>query len=268
MSMKAVKFEFKRMLHERNLKISLIISMIVIIMDIFEFYMQRVEFGDISNTKLIQAWIGTDYQFAFNSLFYILLPVIACLPYGGSLYQDRNSGYDKNLLINATRKQYLLAKAVVVYISAFAAVAIPLLLNLFISAGLYRNERPEPFTYMSVVGIDRNMFPVLLNEHPVIYCLIYIAIDGVFAGAMGLLSMAVTGFCRSAFTVIMCPFILYIVTGAMLISGDGTTSGLFEGLNPLQSYCITYQKLLIIYALMMFVATGFIWIFNRKRDVL
>ena len=74
--MKAVKFEFKRMLHERNLKISLIISMIVIIMDIFEFYMQRVEFGDISNTKLIQAWIGTDYQFAFNSLFYILLPVM------------------------------------------------------------------------------------------------------------------------------------------------------------------------------------------------
>ena len=50
--------------------------------------MSRVEFGDFSNTQLIQAWIGRDYQFAFNSLFYIRLPVIACLPYGGSLYQD------------------------------------------------------------------------------------------------------------------------------------------------------------------------------------
>lgn len=44
--MKAVKFEFKRMLHERNLKISLIISMIVIIMDIFEFYM-HIKFKNI-----------------------------------------------------------------------------------------------------------------------------------------------------------------------------------------------------------------------------
>ena len=126
MLLNSIFFEVKRAMHGKNFAVSLLIGCFIALMDLCAFHTQYKGSNDMI---LLQAWIGTDFQFAYNSLFYVLLPVIACLPYAGSYYWDINSGYDKNILIKVSRKNYIVAKGAAVYISAFAAVVLPLLLS-------------------------------------------------------------------------------------------------------------------------------------------
>lgn len=87
--------------------------------------------------SLSQIWLGTDYQFAFNSIFFALLPLIACLPYASTCYSDIKSGYERTVCVKTLRINYVIAKAVAVSLSGAAAVAIPLLIDLFVAAGLW-----------------------------------------------------------------------------------------------------------------------------------
>ena len=103
---KVIIFELKRAFHGIGMKISLLLGMMVCILDLSLFYFQ---YGAPNGMILIQAWIGTDYQFAYNSLFYVLMPILACLPYAGSYFTDIDSGYEKNICIRTSRLSFLIA---------------------------------------------------------------------------------------------------------------------------------------------------------------
>lgn len=265
MLFRSIIFELKRAIHEKNFKISMLIGGFVVLMDLYTFYMQ---YKGSEGTILIQAWIGTDFQFAYNSLFYVLLPVIACMSYGGSYYHDMTSGYDKNLLIRSTRKNYILSKGIAVYVSAFLSVVLPLLINLFIAAGLYKNALPERLSFSAAGIIDCNRFPVLFSEKPVLYCLVFILIDGLFAGSLGLFSVAVSRWCRSGFAAIMLPFVIYIITGAIFVNPDGKSMAMMAMLNPVQSYITTYGEMILVYVVLTMACSLVVWLCGRKRDVI
>ena len=93
--MNTIKFELYRAFHSRNFVISLLIGSLICALDLITFI---VMFG-FNGRYLIDAWIGTDFPFAFNVMFFALLPVLACLPYGGSLFYDVKTGYDKNICV-------------------------------------------------------------------------------------------------------------------------------------------------------------------------
>ena len=86
-----MRFEFYRAFRSRGFYIALCAGIGVAVADILLFYQAFRQ--EISTKVFLQAWIGTDYQFVTNGLFYILLPVIAALPYAGSYYEDLKSGY-------------------------------------------------------------------------------------------------------------------------------------------------------------------------------
>lgn len=263
--MKNLKLELKRAFSSMTFKLSLIIGFFIVFADLYLFYKQ---YGVSQKKMLNQAWIGLDFQFAYNQVFYILLPIIACLPYAGSLYQDIQSGYEKNICIKISRRSYILSKSIAVFVSAFVAVTLPLLANLFIAAGLYPNLLPEKLTWLSAGIIDVYRFSKIFHTHPVGYMLIFIVIDGLIAGLMGLMSLCVSRFCRSVFAVIMFPFVLYITTSMLFLFKDGTTWALMEIANPNQTYRITNTLMVAIYITMFIITTTVIWLFTRKRDVL
>lgn len=265
MMFRSIKFELSRALRDKYFIISLLIGGIIVALDIVTFYTQYIE---SKKAILIQAWIGTDFAFAYHSLYYILLPVIACLAYGGSHYMDMSTGYNKNIILRTKRSCYLISKMIAVFVSAFLSVAIPLLCNLFIVAGIYRNELPERLTFTTAGIIDSQRFPVLFSENPVTYCLLFIIIGGVFGGLLGLISIMVSRWCRSAFSAIMFPFVLYTVTGALLKNANGTSYAVQDIIDPLQAYTVD-AKVMIVYFVAMFLMSVFvIWFGERKRDIL
>lgn len=265
--MKVVKFELKRAFHSRLFLVSLIIGLIICIADLLTF--ASVWEKEVGDARLILAWIGVNGRFAYNRIFYVLLPVLACLPYGGSYYTDMSSGYEKNICIKTSRSTYMLAKGLAVFSSAFVGVALPLLVNLFLCAGLYPNYYPEKLTFLSAGILDNGLFPVLYHRYPHFYCLVFIFIDGVFGGLMGLLSLCVSKLVESHFTAVVSPFVLYVVTGIAFQGTDGTHHwSLMQMLSPDQTY-VTLSYRFIAMGVGIFVCSLLVlWKQTKRRDIL
>lgn len=83
--MNIFKFEMQRAFKNIWLAVSVAIGTLIGLADIVLYLKQ---YGHKADCALIQIWLGTDYHFAYNSLFYVLLPLLACLPYAGTCYQD------------------------------------------------------------------------------------------------------------------------------------------------------------------------------------
>ena len=263
--MKIIRFELYRAFHSRTFLISLLIGTIICILDLITYCGQ---FGMDGHRFLVQAWIGTDYQFAYNEMFYVILPVLACLPYGGSLYTDMNTGYEKNICIRASRIQYAFAKGIGVFLSAFVSVALPLAINLFIAAGLFPNYVPERLEFMSIGLRDIQMFTLIYSYHPAVYCVIFIFIDALFAGAIALTSLSIAKIVKSHFTAVVTPMVIYIIS-SMLMEGDQYSNWAVLGmLNPRQYLTTRWYQMLIVYMAILSINSVIIWITARKRDVL
>ena len=138
--MRVLRFEMTRAFRNKWLAVSVALGTLIGLADI---WLNVSQYGFNRGRALIQTWIGTDYQFAYNSLFYVLLPLIACFPYAGSCYQDQKTGYESSICIKTSRLSYMIAKEAAVAASGAAAVACPLLIAMFIAAGIYPDKRPE-----------------------------------------------------------------------------------------------------------------------------
>lgn len=263
--MRVIKLEIYRAFHSRTFFASILIGMIISILDVITFF---CEFGMSGNKYLVQAWIGTDYQFAYNEMFYVLLPVIACLPYGGSLYWDIKSGYDKVICTRTSRLRYTFAKSLSVFLSAFVSIAIPLGINLFIVAGIYPNCIPERLEFMSIGLLDRHLFTLIYSYHPLLYCLIYMTIDSMFGGIIALTSLSLAKVVRSSFSAVVAPMVISIISSMMLSGDEQGNWGLLGMLNPRQYVTTLWYQMILVYLLILLVNLACIVLISRKRDII
>lgn len=263
--MRAFRFELYRVFHSRSLYISLLIGFTICVLDIVTFF---IEDNPAESAYLIQAWIGTDYRFAYNSMFFVLLPVLASLPYGGSLYTDIKSGYDKNICIKVSRLNYVLAKSCSVFISAFISVSMPLGINLLVTAGLYPNYIPERLEWLSIGLLDRHLFTLIYSNQPAVYCILYILIDGLFAGAIALSSLSIARAAKSHFSTVVMPMVIYITSGILLEGDDTGNWSIMAMLNPRQYLTTQLYQLIIAFLVTFTINIVIVLLFSRKRDIL
>lgn len=263
--MNIIRFEIKRAFRSKSFMLGVGIGLVVSLLDFITF---RSQYGTNSDKILIQAWIGTDYQFAYNSLFYVLLPLMACLPYGGTLFKDRREGYQKNICLKVARHHYIFAKALTVFLTAFVSVTLPLFANLIVTAGLYASRQPEKLYFLTAGIIDCNLFPILFNQYPVWYCVVYILVDGIFAGLLGLTSLLVSKWVNSYFAAVMVPFVIYILTGVLFVGEGVGTWSIMEMLNPVQR-CVVFGHQVVIVGIGIVIINGIVlWYYAGKRDIL
>ncbi len=262
--MNTIKFELYRAFHSRTFLVSLLIGNVICALDLISFYIMVGQSG----RYLVQSWIGTDYLFAYNQMFFILLPVLACLPYGGSLYTDIKTGYDKNICVKTSRLNYAFAKSVSVFLSGFASVCLPLAMNLFIAAGMYPNYIPERLNATSIPLDDVYLFAAIFDKHPAVYCLIYILIDSLFAGAMALISLSLTVKVKSSFTAIVTPMVFFFMFDIFVGVKDYGNWSVTAMLNPRQYMHTYWYQMIIVYLVIFSVNTTVITLISRKRDIL
>ena len=262
--MNTVKFELYRAFHSRSFVISLLIGSVICALDLITFCVMVGPGG----RYLVQAWIGTDYLFAYNQMFYILLPVLACLPYGGSLYTDVKNGYDKNICVKASRLNYAFAKSVSVFLSGFVSVCLPLVVNLFVAAGMYSNYVPERLNATSIVLDDIYLFAAIFDKNPAIYCLVYILVDSLFAGAMALTSLSLTVKVKSSFTAVVTPMVLLFMFDIFVGVKDYGNWSVLSMLNPRQYMHFYWYQMLIVYLVILIINAAVITITSKKRDIL
>lgn len=263
--MNSLRLELHRAFLNKNMLMSLIIGIILVIADLLLFCKDYL----LQNRVLVQAWIGTNYLYAYNSIFYILFPILSCLPFGASLFNDIVSGYDKNICTKVSRNDYIISKCIATFLSGAFAVTVPVIVNLFIVAGIFPNINAERLEWM-VAGatMDRNLLSEVFAYNTCLYCLSYILIDALFGGVIALVSLAITKLSGSFFTVIVVPFVLFVFQG-MIMMGDSLGNWAVMGMiNPQQPVCTKAYQMVIVYLIILIVSAGISILVNRKRDIL
>lgn len=143
-------------------------------------------------------------------IFFLVLPILAALPFGTSYFSDRKSGFLKNLYMQASRKQYLSAKYTAVFLSGGIAVLVPLLLNLLCSLVLLPNLVPA--TILTQNGINASCaFYELYFTAPLGYIVLFLLLDFIFGGIFACIALAASFLSDYIVIVTVCPFFVQLV---------------------------------------------------------
>lgn len=219
--------------------------------------------GLIYPRNVFTSWIGGEGYSVESFLFYLILPLIAAMPYSGSFLEDLSSGFAKNICIRVRKKDYLTAKYIAVFLTAGTVVVIPLFVNLLLSAMILPSIPPQVADGTFITA--NKVLYSLYGAYPYVYFAIYLLIDFAAAGFLGTVGLAMSFYTSNRFIAAAVPFIgcifLYSVSNLYGMGGYSLT----YCLQP--SYGIESWFILVIY-LFIFLAFGILYIRKgRKLEV-
>lgn len=211
-----LKIEFSRALRSKLLLAALLIGIGIVITHFLLIVVpQRILMdnllprnGNLSPSTAFNYWIGNSSFTWETTLYFLLVPILATLPYADSFFTDHKSGYVKNIYIRVEKTDYIGAKFVAVFVIGGCAVILPLILDFLLTAAALPSLMPQITS--GAYGI-LGMWGSLFFEHPHIYLLSYLALDFIYGGLFASLALAISFFVENRFFVLLTPFMLVII---------------------------------------------------------
>lgn len=216
--------EIRRAFHSRGMVLALIIGCIlafahVIQYQIIPFYLDggivTLEYSEFSKIRTVTPPCVADTWLAGNSanwvsfVYFLLLPILAMLPFGVSYFSDRESGYLKSVYTRMPRKQYLMNKYLATFLSGGVAVTIPLILNLLCTMVLLPNLNPSVVLPRNGIGATC-LFYELYFSHPLLYTWIFVGIDFLLGGMFACVALSASYLSDYKVIVGIVPFFLQL----------------------------------------------------------
>lgn len=220
------------------------------------------QMNDIS--WLFSSWLGGHLTSIYSYVFFLLIPIIAILPFAASGFEDVKSGFVQNIVIRVNKKKYYLAKYTAVFLTGGTSVVVPLIFNLALSATVLPSVLPQKNSstfalYGTHVGTE------LFFNHPYGYIFVYLLLDFVFAGLIATVSLVMGLIAEHKFEVLFAPFIGYIFVNSVcnLLKISEKSPVLF--LRP--GYGIIDLRAVIFAGITLFLATFGVYVLRgRKKD--
>lgn len=214
--------------------------------------------------SLFSTWMGNELFPIQSYIFYLILPLLAVLPFGSSFFEDIKSGYIINVCTRVEKKIYFKAKYLAVFLSGGVTVVAPLLLNLVLSSMFMPAFIPDNGT-VGTISPTTMAYEVFFT-HPLVYVLMFIVIDFIFAGVMATLALSYTYFTEHRFGVMIVSFVFYFFIYSLTNLIDKTDYSLFFMLNGGANN--NYLPVYILYFLLFFALSYVIFMWKgKKQDV-
>ena len=267
--------EIKRAFNTIGMKLALLVGcalsiwhVITVIMPISEGQNYELSANAIDDLyvpiSLFSTWMGNELFPIQSYIFYLILPLLAVLPFGSSFFEDIKSGYIINVCTRVEKKIYFKAKYLAVFLSGGVAVVAPLLLNLVLSSMFMPAFIPDNGT-VGTISPTTMAYEVFFT-HPLIYVLMLIVIDFIFAGVIATLALSYTYFTEHRFGVMIVPFVFYFFIYSLTNLIDKTDYSLFFMLNGGANN--NYLPMYILYFLLFFALSYVIFMWKgKKQDV-
>lgn len=165
--------------------------------------------------QLYDYWIGQHcFRNTQGEIFYLILPMLATLPFADSYFADAKDGFLRSVCIRTKRLHYYVAKYIAVFLSAFVVITVPLLLDFLLGTLFLPLMQPLVTLSQTTVG-ETQTFPWLFYNMPVVYVLVYTLMAGVFAGLLAVLALAFSHILNYRFLVLLAPFIGYMFSSSL-----------------------------------------------------
>lgn len=215
------KTELLRMLHGKGFRMSLLIGAVLALSHVV-MYVAPLSGNILSGNYplgVYAKWMGGENSTIQPVLYYLIAPVLGVLPYLGTVSEDRNTGYVKNILLSATRREYYRVKWVLTFLTAGTAAVVPLLLNFFFAAMFLPAALPQPGTGLSPL-MAYSLWAELFYTHPAIYLVCYLALNFVFFGLLATVGLSCSLVTQKGYICMLFPLFLYLaVYGITQVTG-------------------------------------------------
>lgn len=160
-------------------------------------------------TSSYAVWIGGNTYTAEVYLYYLILPILATLPFGSSFFDDKKSGVTKNIILKSGKGNYFVAKYVATFLSGGFVVVFPLLLNLLVTMMFVPTILPEATAgIFSISGMT--MCAELFYDKPLLYIMMYFVIDFIAAGFIATIALVMSFYTEYRFVVELMPMFIYV----------------------------------------------------------
>ncbi len=270
-----IRHELSRAFHSKEWLTSFLLGMVIVLLHFFITVPQaagELSFGAAHQMiphSVFSKWIGLDGSMFASALYFISVPILAVLPFGGSYYQDRKSGYNRQMMLRVGRGRYLAGKYIASFLAAGSAVVLPLLIGLIMTASVLPSIKPVLTAGYFPLGMGRLFLVRLFHSDPYLYVLIYLLIIFAFSGAFAGIALAVAPFAQNSFMVWIAPFLLVEAAG-VLVSFFGFRMYAPEAfLNPGQPTAgITWLTMGICFLVSFLPAFCLYWWKGMKDDIL
>ncbi len=161
------------------------------------------------------AWIGGDAYLFHGYLYFLIIPILAALPFGSSYLQDTKGGYVKNVFTRTPRWKYYLSKWIATFLSGGCVVIVPLILNFLLMTTIYSSMGPYPETFHTLI-VSTSMLADLFYTNPFQYVFLYFVMIFVFSGLFATMSLLVTCLSDYSFIVLLLPFLAILLASMIL----------------------------------------------------
>jgi hypothetical protein len=225
----------------------------------------------IATPSFMQGWIGMDVFSVYGSLFYLVLfPMLAALPYAASLLRERQLGYDKQAIIRSGRRRYYFAKYISVFLTSGIVVTIPSLISLGIAMTYLPMIPVTAFMYQTGVT---DLWVSIFYSKPLLYAFLYILLDFVIAGTLGIVSLALSWRIENTFMILVLPMMMNLMLVEVLSSAPGFLGELskyvpYSYIHPGQVRFYSGWNVAIGVAVLFVVSSGYYWYQVYRQDVL
>ncbi|WP_129598086.1 hypothetical protein [Anaerophilus nitritogenes] len=195
---KLLKIEFTHCINSRSFKFVfstlLFISLSGYLINCYEFYGNKLSFiRSAFEYSIIQ---GVYSRFLMETELF-LLPILACIIYSDSYFMDAKLGTYKNIITRVNKKNYIIAKGIIVFIVTFFTFFIPLMLNqllcfiAFPIQGYDNNYAIMPYDIGFQNYTKEFLFDLLRLQSPFLYNMTYMIIISLCAALFALLGYSI-----------------------------------------------------------------------------
>lgn len=253
-----LKLELKNSIFSKYFLIAYLITFILLLYSFFEFitlgwggniadfrsFSEHYDFIDlfiISRSENRASYLG------------VIAPLLASLIYSDSYLSDKTTNYINFIYMRISKRNYLLVKLLVNFISSGFCILISSLSMLLFLALLY-GVKLNPENALNLSGAFSNIYFV---GNKYLYVFIIIIISCVFYTIFSSLSLAISSFIKNKYIAFFTPFFYYIISGSIFVmlgfhKLNATT--LFMPNNNLNIYeFIFYQLFLLIIGIILFI---------------
>lgn len=182
-----------------NFRFKIMFSVLLVI-NIINFLMTcNKYFGLASNSVPVGYLMGILRGTTARSIFFFFLvtmPLIVCFIYSDSYYTDRKSGVYTSICMRAGRRNYIIAKLIVIGIIGFVCVFFTLFINEFLIFITFNNKGSS----MEGVNIyeyedrysDEEFLSYIEIYKPILYKLILIFVNSLYASLIAMFTYSVS----------------------------------------------------------------------------
>ena len=155
-------------------------------------------------------WVGVEGYSLSSSILYFVFPFLICIPYGWSYCVERNSGYEKQVVLRCGKRTYYVAKLIAVFVSGGLTMLIPLVYHFLFLCLVYPLYRPLSVEMVYLGIFPSNLFSLEFYTHPFVYVALMCLLNFLFCGLLACVCLPVTFFVKNRIAVTLVPFAMLL----------------------------------------------------------